>query len=51
MRKILFTLDAFDLYNELQIENKQAFKKLKKLIAETKKTPFDGNGKPGGAKI
>ena len=50
MRKILFTPEAFQEYNDLQLENKQAFNKLKKLIVETTKTPFEGTGKPEALK-
>ena len=46
MRKILFTPVAFEQYNDRQEENKQAFNKLKKLIKETAKQPFEGVGKP-----
>jgi toxin YoeB len=50
MRKILFTPIAFEQYNDWQIENKQVFTKLKKLIKETAKTPFEGTGKPEALK-
>lgn len=50
MRKILFTPIAFEQYNDWQIENKQVFIKLKKLIKETAKTPFEGTGKPEALK-
>jgi toxin YoeB len=46
MRDILFTTIAFEQYNDWQFENKQIFNKLKKLIIETSKTPFEGTGKP-----
>ena len=46
MRKILFTPIAFEQYNDWQTENKQVFNKLKRLIKETAKTPFEGTGKP-----
>ncbi|KAA5536507.1 Txe/YoeB family addiction module toxin [Taibaiella lutea] len=46
MKKILFTPIAFEQYNEWQTENKQVFNKIKKLIKETLKTPFEGSGKP-----
>jgi len=50
MRKILFTPLAFEQYNEWQTENKQVFNKLKKLIKETAKTPYEGIGKPEALK-
>lgn len=50
MRKILFTPIAFEQYNGWQIDNKQIFKRLNKLIVETAKTPFDGMGKPEALK-
>lgn len=46
MKKLLFTPVAFDQYNQWQQENKQVFNKLKKLLIETAKTPFEGTGKP-----
>jgi toxin YoeB len=46
MKKLLFTPVAFDHYNQWQQENKQVFNKLKKLLIETAKTPFEGTGKP-----
>lgn len=46
MKKLLFTPVAFDQYNQWQQENKQVFNRLKKLLNETAKTPFEGTGKP-----
>ena len=46
MRKTLFTPLAFEQYNDWPLENKQVFIRLKKLIVETAKTPFDDTGKP-----
>ncbi len=46
MKKLLFTPEAFDQYNQWQQENKQVFNKLKKLLIETTKTPYEGTGKP-----
>ena len=45
MRKFLFTPIAFEEYNDLQTENKQVFAKLKKLIKEIARTPFEDIGK------
>ncbi len=50
MRDLLFTPIAFEQYNDWQIENKQIFTKLKKLIKETAKSPFEGTGKPEALK-
>lgn len=50
MRKILFTPIAFEQYNEWQKDNKQIFERLKKLIVEAARTPFEGTGKPEGLK-
>jgi len=50
MRNFLFSPKAFDQYNEWQTENKQVFEKLKELIKETAKTPFEGTGKPEALK-
>jgi toxin YoeB len=46
VRDYLFTPVAFEQYNDWQIENKQVFSKLKKLIKETAQNPFTGTGKP-----
>lgn len=50
MRDFLFTPIAFEQYNEWQTENKQIFTKLKKLIKESARTPFEGTGKPEALK-
>ncbi len=50
MRKILFTPVAFEQYNNWQTDNKQIFNRLKKLIVESAKTPFEGTGKPDALK-
>lgn len=50
MRDFLFTPIAFEQYNDWQTENKQTFAKLKKLIKEVAKTPFEGIGKPEALK-
>ena len=50
MRNFLFSPRAFDQYNEWQTENKQVFDKLRKLIKETAKTPYEGTGKPEALK-
>ena len=51
MRKILFTPIAFEQYSDWQTENKQVFNKLRRLIKETAKTPFEGTGKPEALKF
>ncbi len=50
MKDYLFTPIAFEEYNDWQIENKQVFNRLKKLIKETARTPFVGTGKPEALK-
>lgn len=50
MRDFLFTNVAFEEYNAWQIDNKQVFNKLKKLIKEAAKSPFEGTGKPEALK-
>jgi toxin YoeB len=50
MRNYLFTSIAFEEYNDWQTDNKKVFNKLKKLIKETAKTPFEGTGKPEALK-
>jgi toxin YoeB len=50
MRDYLFTPIAFEQYNDWQKENKQVFNKLKKLIKECARTPFEGTGKPEALK-
>ncbi|MFZ4413874.1 MAG: Txe/YoeB family addiction module toxin [Bacteroidales bacterium] len=50
MRDFLFTPIAFEQYNDWQTENKQIFAKLKKLIKETAKNPYEGIGKPEALK-
>ena len=50
MRDYHFTPIAFEQYNDWQTENKQVFNKLKKLIKECARTPFEGSGKPEALK-
>lgn len=50
MRDFLFTTIAFEQYNEWQFENKKVFNKLKKLIKECARTPYEGTGKPEALK-
>jgi toxin YoeB len=50
MRNFLFSPEAFEQYNDWQIEDKQVFNKLKKLIKETAKTPYEGTCKPEALK-
>ena len=51
MRDYLFTAVTFEQYNYWQTENKQVFTKLKKLIKESARTPFEGTGKPEALKF
>jgi len=46
MKDILFTPDAFEQYNQWQVDNREIYKRLQKLIVETARTPFTGTGKP-----
>jgi toxin YoeB len=46
MRDVRFTAIAFEHYNSWQTENKQIFEKLKKLLLEVTRNPFEGTGKP-----
>jgi toxin YoeB len=46
MKNIQFTPDAFEEYNYWQLENKQIYTKLKKLVQEIARNPFEGSGKP-----
>jgi toxin YoeB len=50
MRDFLFTPIAFEQYNDWQTENKQIYNKLRKLIKETAKNPYEGIGKPEALK-
>jgi toxin YoeB len=46
MRIIAFHQSAFEQYNEWARGDKKTFERLKRLIAETARTPFAGIGKP-----
>jgi len=46
MRIIAFHQSAFEQYNEWALQDKKTFERLKRLIAETARTPFAGIGKP-----
>jgi toxin YoeB len=46
MRTIAFHQSAFDQYNEWALRDKHTFERLRRLIAETARTPFAGIGKP-----
>ncbi len=46
MRIIAFHQSAFEQYNEWASRDKKMFERLKRLIAETARTPFAGIGKP-----
>ena len=46
MRIIAFQQSAFEQYNEWALSDKKTFERLKRLIAETARTPFAGIGKP-----
>lgn len=46
MRTIAFHQEAFEQYSDWTKEDKKLFKRLRRLISETAKNPFDGIGKP-----
>ena len=50
MRDICFTAPAFDEYNDWGIDDKKIQKKIKRLIDECIKNPFEGTGKPEALK-
>jgi toxin YoeB len=50
MREICFTTFAFEEYNEWLFENKKIQQRVKKLITECVRTPFEGTGKPEALK-
>jgi len=46
MRIVAFHQSAFEQYNEWATTDKKMFERLRRLIAETARTPFTGVGKP-----
>ncbi|MBZ0243209.1 MAG: Txe/YoeB family addiction module toxin [Bacteroidales bacterium] len=46
MRDIVFRGSAFDDFNAWSKADKHTFKRLVKLIEETRRNPYDGIGKP-----
>lgn len=46
MRKILFEGQAFEEYSDWATKNPAIFKRLRQLIRETQREPFQGIGKP-----
>jgi toxin YoeB len=46
MRLIIFEPSAFDEFGEWGEIDRKTFKRLRALIIETARTPFDGTGKP-----
>jgi len=46
MRIIAFHQEAFEQYSEWAARDKKTFERLKRLISEAAKTPFEGIGKP-----
>ena len=46
MRIVAFHQSAFEQYNEWAARDKKTFERLKRLISEAAKTPFEGIGKP-----
>jgi len=46
MRVVAFHQSAFEQYNEWATTDKKMFERVRRLIGETARTPFDGIGKP-----
>jgi toxin YoeB len=46
MRNIVFSPDAFDDFGKWSEFDKKIFKKLRNLIVECARNPFEGTGKP-----
>jgi len=46
MRIIAFHQKAFDQYSDWASHDKETFERLKRLITDTARNPFDGVGKP-----
>lgn len=46
MRIIAFHQKAFEQYNDWATRDRKTFERLKRLISETARTPFEGIGKP-----
>lgn len=46
MRIVAFHQSAFEQYNDWAAVDKKMFERLRRLITEGAKTPFDGIGKP-----
>lgn len=46
MRVIAFHQEAFEQYSDWAKTDKKLFERLRRLITETAKNPFDGIGKP-----
>ncbi|KAB2916999.1 MAG: Txe/YoeB family addiction module toxin [Bacteroidota bacterium] len=50
MRKVTFSLKAFEQYQEWQLLDKKITQKINALILETIRNPFEGSGKPEALK-
>lgn len=50
MRKVTFSLKAFEQYQEWQLVDKKITQKINALILETIRNPFEGSGKPEALK-
>ena len=46
MRIVAFHQTAFEQYNDWATQDKKTFERLRRLISETARTPFEGIGKP-----
>ncbi len=48
--EVIFAAKAFDEYNKWLQKDKKVFRKLQKLIKETRRKPFEGAGQPEALK-
>lgn len=46
MRIVAFHQSAFDEYSDWATQDRKLFERLRRIIGETAKTPFEGIGKP-----
>jgi toxin YoeB len=46
MKDVDFINDALEEYSEWAVENKKIFSKIRKIVKEIRRTPFEGLGKP-----
>jgi toxin YoeB len=46
LRKVLFEGQAFEEYSDWAVENASTFKRLRRIICDAQRNPFQGLGKP-----